>query len=244
MRIDIITGFPRLFDGPLSESMLGKARQKGLVEIHVHDLRDYTHDKHRTIDDTPYGGGAGMILKPEPIFECVETLTSERKYDDVILTTPQGERFDQTLAKRFSSMKSLIIICGHYKGVDQRVVDHLVTREVSIGDFVLTGGEYAATVIVDATVRLLPGVIGDAESLLTDSFMDERLDSGYYTRPAEYRGMAVPEVLISGDHKKIAEWREKDSESRTRRRRPDMNASPEGIEEKIAGPKNRPRNSK
>lgn len=185
-----------------------------------------------------------MILKPEPIFECVETLTSERKYDDVILTTPQGERFDQTLAKRFSSMKSLIIICGHYKGVDQRVVDHLVTREVSIGDFVLTGGEYAATVIVDATVRLHPGVIGDAESLLTDSFMDERLDSGYYTRPAEYRGMAVPEVLISGDHKKIAEWREKDSESRTRRRRPDMNASPEGIEEKIAGPKNRPRNSK
>jgi tRNA (guanine37-N1)-methyltransferase len=222
MRIDILTGFPALLTGPLTESIVKRARAAGYAEIVVHDLRDYAHDRHRTIDDTPYGGGAGMILKPEPIFECAGHLQAERSYDEVILTSAAGRRFDQGACTRLSLLDSVMIICGHYKGVDQRVIDALVTAEISIGDYVLTGGELAAAVIVDAVVRLIPGVIGDGESLLGDSFMDGRLDSPYYTRPPEYQGMAVPADLISGDHARIRAWRERESRRITEERRPDL----------------------
>jgi tRNA (guanine37-N1)-methyltransferase len=222
MRIDIVTAFPPLFAGPFSESILKRAQTGGYAELLLHDLRDYAHDKHRTIDDSPYGGGAGMILKPEPIFECVERLTSERRYDEVILTTPAGEVLTQERCKRLSMLGNIIILCGHYKGVDQRVIDALVTRELSIGDYVLTGGELAAAVIVDAVVRLIPGVIGDGESLLTDSFMEGGLDSPYYTRPPEFRGMVVPEVLLNGDHKRVDEWRQHAAQELTKQRRPEL----------------------
>ena len=222
MRIDVITAFPPLLQGPLSESILKRAQEAGHAEIVVHDLRAHAHDKHRTLDDTPYGGGAGMILKPEPLFECVEMLQAERTYDEVILTSPAGRVFDQKLAKRLSMMGNLIIICGHYKGVDQRVIDALVTMEISIGDYVLTGGELAAAVVIDSVVRLIPGVIGDGESMLTDSFMEGELDCPYYTRPPEFRGMAVPEDLISGDHKRVAAWRARAARKLTKQRRPDL----------------------
>ncbi len=222
MRIDVITGHPPLFAGPLSESIVKRAQEGGYAQIVLNDIRDYTHDKHRTIDDTPYGGGAGMILKPEPLFECIETLQRERSYDEVILTTPTGQVYDQSLCKRLSMHENLIILCGHYKGIDQRVVDELVTMELSIGDYVLTGGELAAAVIIDSVVRLIPGVIGDGESLLSDSFMDGELDCPYYTRPPEYRGLRVPEDLLSGDHKRVEAWRRRASDRLTRERRPDL----------------------
>ena len=222
MRIDILTGFPALFQGPLTESIVRRAQVAGQVEIVVHDLRDHAHDRHRTIDDSPYGGGAGMILKPEPIFECVDMLIAERPYDEVILTTPKGTLWTQSEANRMSMRDAVIIICGHYKGVDERVRQALVTREISIGDVVLTGGELVAMVIVDTVVRLIPGVIGDGESLLSDSFMDGRLDCPYYTRPPEYRGLTVPEALQSGDHKAIAAWRDTEAMRVTRERRPDL----------------------
>ncbi|MCB2203805.1 tRNA (guanosine(37)-N1)-methyltransferase TrmD [bacterium] len=222
MRIDVITGHPSLFTGPLSESIVKRAQEGGYVQIELHDLRDFTHDKHRTIDDTPYGGGAGMILKPEPLFECIEMLQQQRSYDQVILTTPMGEVYDQNRCKRLSMHENLIIICGHYKGIDQRVIDQLVTMELSIGDYVLTGGELAAAVIIDSVVRLIPGVIGDGESLLSDSFMDGELDCPYYTRPPEYRGSRVPEDLLSGDHKRVEKWRRKEAARITRQRRPDL----------------------
>jgi tRNA (guanine37-N1)-methyltransferase len=222
MRIDVITGHPPLFAGPLSESIVKRAQEGGYAQIVLHDIRDYTHDRHRTIDDTPYGGGAGMILKPEPLFECIEALQNERPYDQVILTTPAGKVYDQSLCKRLSMHENLIVICGHYKGIDQRVIDQLVTMELSIGDYVLTGGELAAAVIIDSVVRLIPGVIGDGESLLSDSFMDGELDCPYYTRPPEYRGQRVPEDLLSGDHKRVEQWRRKASARLTRERRPDL----------------------
>ncbi len=222
MRIDIVTAFPPLFEGPFSESILKRAQAAGHAEFVLHDLRDYAHDRHRTIDDSPYGGGAGMILKPEPIFECVERLTAERPYDEVILTSPAGEVLTQERCKRLSMLENIIILCGHYKGVDQRVIDVLVTRELSIGDYVLTGGELAAAVIVDAVVRLIPGVIGDGESLLSDSFMEGELDSPYYTRPPEYRGKTVPDVLLNGDHKLVSKWRAEAAGALTRQRRPDL----------------------
>jgi tRNA (guanine37-N1)-methyltransferase len=222
MRIDIITAFPPLFQGPLSESIVKRAREGGYAEIVLHDLRDFAHDRHRTIDDTPYGGGAGMILKPEPIFECVERLTAGRDYDEVILTSAAGETLRQDQCKRLSLCENIIIICGHYKGVDQRVIDALVTREISIGDYVLTGGELAAAVIVDAVVRLIPGVIGDGESLLTDSFMDGELDCPYYTRPPDFRGMRVPDVLLQGDHKRVQAWRNEAARALMQERRPDL----------------------
>ncbi len=218
MRIDIVTGLPRLLDSPLQESILHRAQEKGLAELVVHDLRDYTHDKHRTIDDAPYGGGAGMVLKPEPFFECVETLRLARQYDEVILLAADGEPFTQQLATELSLEDRLLLLCGHYKGVDQRVRDHLATRAVSIGDYVLTGGELAAAVIVDAVVRLIPGVLNDGSSALTDSYQDGLLGSPQYTRPADYRGMAVPEVLLSGNHDDIARWREAERERRTAER--------------------------
>ncbi|MDX9759522.1 MAG: tRNA (guanosine(37)-N1)-methyltransferase TrmD [Bacteroidota bacterium] len=222
MRIDVITAFPPLLQGPLSESILKRAQDAGHAEITVHDLRAHAHDKHRTLDDTPYGGGAGMILKPEPLFECVESLQAQRHYDEVILTTPAGTVYNQGLCKRLSMMENLIIICGHYKGVDQRVIDALVTMEISIGDYVLTGGELAAAVIIDSVVRLIPGVIGDGESMLTDSFMEGELDCPYYTRPPEFRGMPVPADLMSGDHKRVAAWRARAARVLTTERRPDL----------------------
>jgi len=219
MRIDIITGFPNLLRGPLSESILRQAKQKNLVKIRIHNLRKYTHDRHKTIDDTPYGGGAGMVLKPEPFFECVEALKTKQTYDDIIYLTADGELFTQTIANELSLKNNLLFLCGHYKGIDNRVRESLVTREISIGDYVLTGGEIAAAVVIDAIVRLLPGVLGDGESLLDDSFQDQLLGYPTYTKPAEYKGLRVPDVLLSGNHKAIAEWRQKQRILRTKLRR-------------------------
>ncbi len=227
MRIDIVTAFPDLVRGPLDYSIIRRARERGLVDIRVHDLRDYTTDRHRQIDDYPYGGGGGMVLKPEPIFRCIEAIQEEaaregRKIDEIIYLTPDGQVFNQALANRLSLCQHLVLLAGHYKGVDQRVRDALVTMELSIGDYVLSGGELPALVVVDAIVRLIPGVLGDAESALTDSFQDGLLDAPVYTRPAVFRGMAVPEVLRSGDHKRIAAWREAQRLLKTRQRRPDL----------------------
>lgn len=225
MRIDIITGLPKLLESPLQESILKRAQNKEIVEIVVHDLRAYTHDKHNTIDDAPYGGGAGMVLKPEPFFECVEALKAQRKYDEIIFLAADGEVFTQKIATQLSLKNNLILLCGHYKGVDQRVREALATREISIGDYVLTGGELAAMVVVDAIVRLIPGVLNDGESALTDSFQDGMLGCPQYTRPSEYRGMTIPDVLLSGNHHEIDQWRTEQREQRTRRLRGDSSAS-------------------
>ena len=222
LRIDIITGVPALIDGPLNHSIVGRARENNLVEIFVHDLRDYSDNKHKKIDDYPYGGGAGMVLSPQPIFSCIEKLKSERSYDEVIFTAPDGKRFEQTDANSMSLKKNLIFLCGHYKGVDQRVRDALVTREYSIGDYVLSGGELPAMVMTDAIVRLIPGAIGDAVSALSDSFQNELLEGPVYTRPAEFKGISVPDILRSGDHKKVEQWREEQSIKQTKDRRPDL----------------------
>jgi tRNA (guanine37-N1)-methyltransferase len=222
MRIDVVTGFPRLLESPLNESILSLARDKKLVEIVVHDLRDYTTDRHRTIDDTPYGGGAGMVLKPEPVFACIETLRRDRSYDEVIYVSADGEPYTQKLANRLSLSANLLLLCGHYKGIDERIRETLVTREVSIGDYVLTGGELPALVVIDSVVRLIPGVLHDGESLLDDSFQEDLLGTPQYTRPAEFRGMKVPEVLLSGNHAEIARWRAEQQVERTRVRRNDL----------------------
>ncbi len=222
MRFDIITGFPPLVRGPLRGSILSRARKKKLLQVSVHDLRKYTHDRHRTIDDTPYGGGAGMVLKPEPIFECVEKLRAAREYDEIVYLTADGESFTQRTANELSLRHNVILICGHYKGIDERVRLGLVTREISIGDYVLTGGELAALVVIDAVARLIPGVLGDGESMLTDSFQDPLLDAPSYTKPPEFRGMHVPNVLLSGDHAAIARWRREQRVERTKTRRKDL----------------------
>lgn len=227
MQIDILTALPGLVEGPLQHSILRRAKQSGLVSIDVHDIRDYTTDKHRQVDDYPYGGGAGMVLKPEPIFACVEALQQDaekegQKVDEVVFLTPDGEVFNQAMANELSLAKRLIVLAGHYKGVDQRVRDHLVTREVSIGDFVLSGGELPALVLVDAVVRLLPGVLGDATSALSDSFQDGLLGAPSYTRPAVFRDAEVPKILLSGDHKRISAWREQQRILKTKERRPDL----------------------
>lgn len=227
MRIDILTALPDIVAGPLQHSILRRAAHKGLVDIRVHDIRDYATDKHRQIDDYPYGGGAGMVLKPEPIVACIEKLQQEAaeagaSIDDVIFLTPDGEVLSQPLANALSLKKRLVLLAGHYKGVDQRVRDLFVTREVSIGDYVLSGGELPALVLVDALVRLLPGVLGDATSALSDSFQDDLLDAPSYTRPAEFRGETVPEVLLSGDHRRIEAWREAQRLEKTKTRRPDL----------------------
>jgi tRNA (guanine37-N1)-methyltransferase len=221
MRIDIITGLPKLLESPLQESILKRAQEKRIVEIVVHDLRAYAHDKHHTIDDTPYGGGAGMVLKPEPFFECVEELKAQRRYDEIIFLSADGELFEQKIATELSLKDNLMMLCGHYKGIDQRVREMLVTREISIGDYVLTGGELAAAVVVDAVVRLIPGVLNDGESALTDSFQDGLLGCQQFTRPAEFRGLTVPDVLLSGDHQEIDRWRQEQREQRTKRLRGD-----------------------
>jgi len=222
MRIDVVTGFPRLLESPLGESMLKRAQDKGLATIVVHDLRDYTTDRHKTIDDTPYGGGAGMVLKPEPVFACVERLRAERVYDAVIYMTADGLPMTQQVANRLSMAASLIVLCGHYKGIDERIRSGLVTMELSIGDYVLTGGELPALVLIDAVVRLLPGVLNDGESLLDDSFQEGVLGAPVYTRPAEFRGMKVPDVLLSGNHAEITAWRRAEQERRTAERRKDL----------------------
>ena len=222
LRIDILSGVPDLLMSPLENSIIARARDKKRVEIYVHDLRDYTTDKHGKIDDYPYGGGAGMVLTPQPIFDCIEKLASEREYDEMIFTAPDGESFKQKDANELSIKKNLMILCGHYKGVDQRVRDELITKEYSIGDYVLSGGELPALVMTDAIVRLLPGVLGDAESALNDSFQEDLLEAPVYTRPAEFRGKTVPEILLSGDHKKIKKWRLQTAIKRTKEKRPDL----------------------
>ena len=222
MRIDIVTGLPKLVESPLQESIIRRAQDKGKVQIFVHDLREFTHDKHKTIDDTPYGGGAGMILKPEPVFECVEHLQQQRVYDEIILLAADGETLNQRVANDLSLKENLLLICGHYKGVDERVRESLVTRVLSIGDFVLTGGELAAAVVVDTVVRLVPGVLNDSESALSDSFQDGLLGAPQYTRPPEYRGMKVPDVLLSGNHSEIEKWRQSQRTERTESRRSDL----------------------
>jgi tRNA (guanine37-N1)-methyltransferase len=222
MRIDIVTGFPAIIRSPLEESMIKRARDKGLLTVVTHDLRDHTGDKHRTIDDTPYGGGAGMVLKPEPIFACIEALQAERHYDEVMYLSADGERLTQRVANELSLKEHLLLLCGHYKGVDERVRTSLITREISIGDYVLTGGELPALVLVDSVARLIPGVLSDAESMLNDSFQDGLLGAPVYTRPPDFRGMRVPDVLISGDHAEIARWREEQQHKRTAERRNDI----------------------
>jgi tRNA (guanine37-N1)-methyltransferase len=222
MRIDVVTGFPKLLESPLGESMLKRAQEKGLATIVIHDLRDHAVDRHRTIDDTPYGGGAGMVLKPEPVFACIERLRAERAYDAVIYMTADGMPMTQQVANRLSLATNLVVLCGHYKGIDERIRGGLVTMELSIGDYVLTGGELPALVLIDAVVRLLPGVLHDGESLLDDSFQEGVLGAPNYTRPAEFRGMKVPEVLLSGNHAEITAWRREQQQRRTAERRKDL----------------------
>lgn len=222
MRIDLVSAVPELLAGPLDHSIVGRAREKGLVEIHSHDLRRYSEDKHNRVDDYPYGGGSGMVLSPQPVFSCIEQLQQKRAYDEVLLPAADAAPFDQKEANRLSLNKNIIILCGHYKGVDQRIRDALITRELSIGDYVLSGGELPAMVIIDATVRLLPGALGDAESALSDSFQNDLLDAPVYTRPAEFRGMQVPDVLRSGDHQKVNQWRLDRAVEKTRDIRPDL----------------------
>lgn len=215
MLITVVTIFPEFFSGPLSLSIPARAAAAGAVRYRIVDLRDYTHDRHRTVDDYPYGGGAGMVMKPEPFFEAVDALAPS---GPIVLLSPRGRRFSQDDARRYAAGHELTLLCGHYKDVDQRVADHLATEEVSLGDFVMSGGEPAALVILDATVRLLPGAIGDAESATGDSFYDRGISAPSYTRPPSYRGHEVPEVLLSGDHKRIEEWRRAEAERLTQRR--------------------------
>ncbi|MBB1537923.1 MAG: tRNA (guanosine(37)-N1)-methyltransferase TrmD [Prevotella sp.] len=222
MRIDIITVLPEILEGFINESIIARARKKGLVEIHLHNLRDYTSDKWRRVDDYPYGGFAGMVMQCEPIDRCISALKAEREYDDVIYVSPDGEQFDQRMANEMSMQGNLIILCGHYKGIDQRVRDHLITREISVGDFVLTGGELPAAVITDAIVRLIPGAISDDQSALSDCFQDDLLAAPIYTRPANYKGWTVPEILLSGNEAKIKQWEMDQAIERTQRLRPDL----------------------
>ena len=222
MRIDILTVVPEIFDSPLSCSIMKRAIDKGLAEIFVHNLRDYSCDKHRKVDDYPFGGEAGMVMKIQPVEACINHLKSQRNYDEVIFTSPDGELFSQPMANALSLVENIIILCGHYKGVDYRIREHLVTREISIGDYVLTGGELPALVMTDAIVRLLPGALGDEQSALTDSFQDNLLAPPVYTRPADYNGWKVPDILLSGHEAKIAEWRHEKSLERTRLLRPDL----------------------
>ena len=229
MRIDILTVLPELFGGFFTESILGRAQEKGLVEIHVHNLRDYTKDKHRRVDDYPFGGGSGMIMQIQPIADCIASLQeklreeSGEEYDEIIFTTPDGEQFSQPIANELSQKRNIIILCGHYKGIDQRIRDRIITKELSIGDFVLSGGELPAAMMADAIVRVIPGAIGDSQAALDDCFQDGLLAPPIYTRPAHYEGYGdVPEVLLSGDPKRIREWELQQAMERTRRLRPDL----------------------
>ena len=222
MRIDILSVMPDALESPLHCSILQRAQDKGLVEIHVHNLRDWSLRKHRKVDDYPFSGEAGMVMQIEPVFRCMEQLESERKYDEVIFTSPDGDILDQPMANSLSLANNLMILCGHYKGIDYRIREHLITKEISIGDYVLTGGELAAAAITDAVVRVIPGVIGDEQSALSDSFQDNLLAAPIYSRPADYKGWKVPEILLSGNEAKIKEWELNQAYERTRRLRPDL----------------------
>ena len=227
MRIDIITLFPEICRAPLNESMMKRAQQNGALDLHIHNLRGWTSDKHHVVDDAPFGGGQGMVMKPEPIFAAVEDLRNQtpnikHQTSKVILMSPTGRRFDQRMAEQLSHESNLIVVCGHYEGVDHRVVDHLIDEEISIGDYVLTNGGIAAVILVDAVVRLIPGVLGDEQSAHDDSFREGLLEAPQYTRPAELRGWKVPEILLSGNHREIAKWREEQARKRTRENRPDL----------------------
>ena len=222
MRIDILTVLPGLLQGPFSESIVKRGIEKGLVEVHIHDIRDFSKDKHKKVDDTPFGGAAGMVLAMQPLHDAITHLQSQRDYNEVIFLTPDGERLSQSRVNHLSLCGNIMMICGHYKGIDQRLRDNFITLEISIGDYVLSGGELAAAVLTDALVRLVPGVIGDEMSALTDSFQDGLLAPPVYTRPAEYNGWKVPEVLLSGNHEKIRKWEEEQALKRTKDRRPDL----------------------
>jgi len=222
MRLDIITCLPDIFKSPLNQSIIKRAKDKQLVDIHVHDLREYAGNKYRQVDDYQYGGGAGMVLMIEPIDKCIASLKSERDYDEIIYLSPDGEKFDQSMANQMSLYKNIILLCGHYKGVDERVRTHLVTKEVSVGDYVLSGGELGALVMTDAIVRLLPGVLSDETSALSDSFQDNLIAPPVYTRPADYKGLKVPDILLSGHASKIDTWRHEEAIKRTRERRPGL----------------------
>lgn len=222
MRIDILTILPNLLIGPFSDSIMKRAQEKGLAEVHIHNIRDYSQSKQNSVDDYQYGGGAGMVMSIEPIAILIEKLKAERTYDEIIYMTPDGVILDQKICNHFSSFENIMILCGHYKGIDERVREHYITKEISIGSYVLSGGELAAAVLVDSLVRLLPGVLNDETSALTDSFQDDLLSPPVYTRPPEYNGWKVPEVLLSGDFKKIEAWREEKAMERTKIRRPDL----------------------
>jgi tRNA (guanine37-N1)-methyltransferase len=222
MRIDILTILPKLFDGPFSDSILKRAQEKGHVSIHLHNIRDYSTDKHKNVDDYQYGGGAGMVMRIEPIAACIEQLKSERTYDEIIYMTPDGEILEQGTSNQLSIKGNLMILCGHYKGVDDRIRQHYITKEISIGSYVLSGGELAAAVLVDSIVRLIPGVLNDETSALTDSFQDQLLSPPVYTRPPVYNGWSVPDVLLSGNSQEIDRWREDQALERTKSRRPDL----------------------
>ncbi len=222
MRIDIITVLPELFEGPLNQSIVKRAKEKGLCVIHLHNLRDYSGNNYRSIDDYPYGGGGGMVMSIEPVYACIEQLKRERTYEEIIYTTPDGALLTQKTCNNLSMLNNIVILCGHYKGIDERIREHLITKEISIGDYVLTGGELAASVIVDATVRLIPGVLGDEMSALSDSFQDDLVAPPVYTRPADFKGWKVPDVLLSGNERRITEWRYQQAEKRTKERRPGL----------------------
>jgi tRNA (guanine37-N1)-methyltransferase len=222
MRIDILTCLPKLLESPFGDSILKRAQEKNLVTVKVHDLREYSVNKHRTTDDYAFGGGAGMVMMIEPIDRCITSLKEERIYDEVVYMSPDGELFSQSLANQLSLKQNLILLCGHYKGVDERVRQHLITREISIGDYVLSGGELAAAVVADSVIRLLPGVLNDETSALSDSFQDGLIAPPVYTRPAEYKGWKVPDVLLSGHQAKIEEWKQEEAQKRTKERRPSL----------------------
>ena len=222
MQIDILTLFPDMFEGPFSQSILKRAKEKGVVTICLHDIRDYSTDKHKTVDDYPFGGGAGMVMMIEPVARCIETLKERTNYDEVIYMSPDGELLTQKVANRLSGLNNIILLCGHYKGIDERIREHLITREISIGNYVLSGGELAAAVLTDAVVRLMPGVLNDETSALSDSFQDDLISPPVYTRPSDFRGWKVPDVLLSGNEKEIVKWKHEKSVERTRQRRPGL----------------------
>ena len=222
MRIDLITVVPGLLESPFAHSIVQRAIKKGLVEIHVHNLRDFTTDKYKTVDDYPYGGGAGMVMMIEPIIKCIESLKTDREYDLIIYMTPDGELFDQRMANKLSMLQNIMILCGHYKGIDERIREHFIDQEISIGSYVLSGGELAAAVVCDAIIRLIPGSISDETSALSDSFQDDLLAPPVYTRPADFRGMKVPDILLSGNTPEVEKWRHEQSVLRTKQRRPDL----------------------
>lgn len=222
MRIDILSVVPGLLESPFAFSIMKRAQQKGIAEVHVHNIRDYASNKHKTVDDAPYGGGAGMVMMIEPVVLCIEKLKSEREYDEVIYLSPDGELFDQKMANRMSMHQNLLFLCGHYKGIDERIREHFITREISIGNYVISGGELAASVVCDAIIRLLPGVLNDETSALSDSFQDELLAPPAYTRPADFRGLKVPDILLSGNTGEVDKWRHEQSLLRTKKKRPDL----------------------